>query len=129
MSEAVKAAAHPTRRDVLKALEKGARTTVELEEATGESRYHLYHHLAVLEEAGLVRSEIEGKAKVFTLLKTKKPDGVYLDFRREDPDEVHKFEVLREALEAVAGDEVPQLEKITRIRLMLSYPWSADEDG
>ena len=47
-SEVVKAAAHPTRQGILKALEKDTRTTVELEEITGENRYHLYHHLQLL---------------------------------------------------------------------------------
>ena len=39
MADALKAAAHPTRQDILKALEEKPHTTVELEEVTGENRY------------------------------------------------------------------------------------------
>lgn len=127
MSEVVKAAAHPTRQAILRALEQEARTTVELEEETGENRYHLYHHLAVLEDAGLVTSRVIGKAKEFSLLKPKRPEAAYLELDRGDPGERDKLERLLEVVRSITDDGIPNLEKVTRARLMLSYPWSPDE--
>jgi len=128
LSDAVKAAAHPTRQEILKALGKEDRTTVELEEITGENRYHLYHHLSVLEETGLVASRVVGKAKEFSLRKPRKPDVAYIELSREDREEKPKLEALLKVVGEIADDQVPDLEKVTRIRLMLSYPWSAEEE-
>ena len=128
-SEVVKAAVHPTRQGILKALEGEPRTTVQLEEITGENRYHLYHHLSVLEEAGLVASRIVGKAKEFSLLKTKKPEAVYLQLDGDDPAEREKLDTLLKAVRKVSEDRVPHLKKVTRARVMLSYPWSPEEEG
>jgi DNA-binding transcriptional ArsR family regulator len=127
-SEVVKAAAHPTRQGILKALEKDERTTVELEEITGENRYHLYHHLSVLEEAGLVASRIVGKTKEFSLRKTKKPGAVYLQLDGDDPKEKVKLRTLLNAVKKVTDDEIPHLDRVTRARVMLSYPWSPEEE-
>ena len=60
----IKAASHPTRQIILKHLQKIDSSTLELEEITGENRYNLYHHLAVLENIGLVRRYA---ARQFTL--------------------------------------------------------------
>jgi DNA-binding transcriptional ArsR family regulator len=128
LSDVVKAAAHPTRQAILRALEKEPRTTMELEETTGENRYHLYHHLAVLEGAGMVRSQVVGKAKEFSLLKPKKPESVYLELDGEDPAEKEKLAALLEVVRTITGDGVPKLDKVTRARVMLSYPWSPNED-
>jgi DNA-binding transcriptional ArsR family regulator len=128
MSDVVKAAAHPTRQAILRALEKASRTTMELEEATGENRYHLYHHLSVLEGAGLVRSQVVGRAKEFSLLKPENPEAVYLELDGENPEEKEKLAALLDVVRTITDDGVPQLEKVTRARLMLSYPWSPDQD-
>jgi DNA-binding transcriptional ArsR family regulator len=129
MSEVVKAAAHPTRQAILKALEKEPRTTVELEESTGENRYHLYHHLSVLEGAGMVTSRVTGKAKEYTLRRPDRPEAIYLELDADDPDEKGKLETLLGVVREVADDRIPQLDKVTRVRLMLSYPWSVEEEG
>lgn len=129
MSDVVKAAAHPTRQAILKALEKEPRTTVELEDTTGENRYHLYHHLAVLEGAGMVRSRVVGKAKEFSLLQPKKPESVYLELDSADPEEREKLAALLDVVRSITDDRIPQLEKVTRARLMLSYPWSPEEEA
>jgi DNA-binding transcriptional ArsR family regulator len=129
LSDVVKAAGHPTRQAILKALEKEPRTTMELEETTGENRYHLYHHLAVLEGAGLVRSQVVGKAKEFSLLKPKKPEAIYLELDGEDTEEKEKLAALLKVVRTITDDGVPQLEKVTRARLVLSYPWSPQEEN
>jgi DNA-binding transcriptional ArsR family regulator len=128
LSDVVKAAAHPTRQAILRALEKEPRTTMELEETTGENRYHLYHHLAVLEGAALVQSRIVGKAKEFSLLKPKKPEAAYLELDGNDPAERDKLAKLLDVVRSITDDRIPKLEKVTRARLMLSYPWSPNED-
>lgn len=51
---ATKAATHPVRSSILKSLKDSPKSTVELEEVTGEARYNLYHHLNSLEDVGLV---------------------------------------------------------------------------
>ena len=48
LAHAVKAATHPVRREILKSLKKGPRSSVDLEDELSESRYNLYHHLGVL---------------------------------------------------------------------------------
>ena len=65
----IKAASHPTRQTILKSLqENDALTTIELQKLTGEDRYNLYHHLAKLQEAGLVDYELEdSRAKKYFL--------------------------------------------------------------
>ena len=65
----IKAASHPTRQTILKNLqENDALTTIELQKLTGEDRYNLYHHLAKLQEAGLVDYELEdSRAKKYFL--------------------------------------------------------------
>ncbi len=128
-NEVVKAAAHPTRQVILKALEKDPRTTVELEEITRENRYHLYHHLSVLEGAGLVTSRVVGKAKEFSLLNPKKPEAAYLQLDRADPEEKDRLDTLLKVVREITDDRIPHLDKVTRARVMLSYPWSPEEEG
>jgi DNA-binding transcriptional ArsR family regulator len=133
VNEVVKAASHPTRHRILKALQNGKRTTVELEEATGENRYHLYHHLTVLEESNLVHSRLSGtgKTKEFELLKPKpgqKPDAAYVQVNRDDPEDKKKFKALLDVVRKVTDDQIPNVEKVTGIRIMLSYPWSPSEE-
>jgi len=63
----ISSAAHPTRQAIIKCLEAGPRTTVELEKELGESRYNLYHHLKTLKDQGFIKERIEGRMKVFEL--------------------------------------------------------------
>jgi DNA-binding transcriptional ArsR family regulator len=129
MSDVVKAAAHPTRQAILKALEKAPRTTMELERETGENRYHLYHHLSVLESAGLVLSRVAGKAKEFSLLKPKRPEAVYLELHADDPTEKDKLLQLLKVVGLISDGAIPHLDRVTRARLMLSYPWSPEGEN
>ena len=65
----IAAASHPTRQTILKNLqENDALTTIELQKLTGEDRYNLYHHLAKLQDAGLVDYKLKGsRAKKYFL--------------------------------------------------------------
>jgi DNA-binding transcriptional ArsR family regulator len=68
----ISSAAHPTRQAIIKCLEKGPRTTVELEKELRESRYNLYHHLKTLKDQGFIKEHIVGRMKVFELEKDRK---------------------------------------------------------
>lgn len=127
-ADAVKAASHPTRALILKALRDEDRSTVELEQLTGESRYNLYHHLDVLQHVGLVGFRLgESRVKAFYLKKPKRPDTAYLQLEREDQEDVEKLDRIVSVLSEMFADEIPNLNKITRIRIILSYPWSTEE--
>ena len=126
--DAIKAASHPTRQAILKHLQKGDSSTTELEDITGENRYNLYHHLSVLEDVGLVGSRLMGKIKEFFLKKPRKPETVFLQLERSDPEEEEQLDRLLQAVEELLPDEVPHLKKENRARLMLSYPRSDSED-
>ena len=126
-ANAIKAASHPTRALILKALRDENRSTVELEELTGENRYNLYHHLDVLQQVGLVGFRIENRTKEFHLKKPRRPDTAYLQLEREDPEDVEKLERMLHVLGETFAKQVPNLERVTRMRIILSYPWSAED--
>jgi len=75
-----------------------------------------------------VASRIVGKAKEFSLRKAKKPEAVFLQLDGDDPEEKKKLETLLKVVREITDDGLPQLEKVTRARLMLSYPWSPEEE-
>lgn len=62
-----KALADPTRRDVLRRLQRGSATAGELAEEFPQARATLSHHFNVLKSAGLVRSERRGQHVVYSL--------------------------------------------------------------
>ena len=62
-----KALADPTRRAILKALQRGSETAGELAEAFPISRVSLSHHFNVLKAADLVRTERRGQHIVYSL--------------------------------------------------------------
>lgn len=61
------ALADPTRRGILKLLRGGSRTAGDVAGAFELSKPTISHHLRLLEEAGLVRSERRGTSIVYTL--------------------------------------------------------------
>jgi DNA-binding transcriptional ArsR family regulator len=127
-ADAIKAASHPTRQAILKRLQKGGCSTVELEKITGENRYNLYHHLSVLEQVGLVGSRLLGKVKEFFLKKQRKPETAFIQLERDDPEEKEQLDRLLDVVEELLPDEIPHLKKAKRARLILSFPWSNTEE-
>jgi len=63
----VKALNHPTRLEILIAIDKGATCSCELEFITGLSQATISHHLNILEDAGLITRDRKGK---WTFLKS-----------------------------------------------------------
>ena len=98
----IAAAAHPTRQTILKNLqENDALTTIELQKLTGEDRYNLYHHLAKLQDAGLVDYELAGsRAKKYFLSTDEDTVERYFHVEGSDP---NTKQALAEVLKVLAG--------------------------
>ena len=98
----IAAASHPTRQTILKNLqENDALTTIELQKLTGEDRYNLYHHLAKLQDAGLVDYELEGsRAKKYFLSTDEGTVERYFHVEGSDP---KTKQALAEVLKVLAG--------------------------
>jgi hypothetical protein len=77
----------------------------------------------------MVTSWVAGKAKEYTLRRPDRPEAICLELDTADPEEKGKLETLLDVVREVADDRIPQLDKVTRVRLMLSYPWSVEEEG
>jgi len=125
LSRAVKATSHPTREMILRELKEGPRSTLELEDVTGESRYNLYHHLGVLEDAQLVKSSVSsGRTKVFELRTPKRPDVAFMVLDGSNEDEARALRKILEILQEETSEEIPQPEEIRRAKMVFYYPWS-----
>jgi DNA-binding transcriptional ArsR family regulator len=128
VSNAMKATSHPTREVILRELKEGPRSTMELEDVTGESRYNLYHHLSVLEDAQLVGSTItSGRTKAFELLTPKRPDVAFLVLDGGDEEEARVLAKVLEVLQAETSEGIPRADEICRAKMVFYYPWSKDE--
>ena len=66
------ALADPTRRNAVERLERGPSSTGELHRTASTSLPSFTHHLAVLEDAGLVTSTKQGRVRTYRLA----PDGL-----------------------------------------------------
>ncbi|HEY42584.1 MAG TPA: winged helix-turn-helix transcriptional regulator [Anaerolineae bacterium] len=118
----VKAAAHPTRQIILKNLKSQELSTVELEELTGENRYNLYHHLAQLQDAGLVDFHMqEGRIKRYFLKKDTETRETFFQLDRDDLEEPDLFDRVLDTLSKAFGETIPDAEEVQNITFMLRY--------
>tara|TARA_A100001037_G_C15022223_1_gene576888 strand:+ start:101 stop:499 length:399 start_codon:yes stop_codon:yes gene_type:complete len=126
IAESAKAALHPLRDNILRLLKEADRSTVELEALTGENRYNLYHHLEVLLKSGLAQElETKGRARVFGIIKPKKPEAAVLLLDQKDKARKPKeWEALLETLEDVEGERIPHKRSVRKIQVQISYTWS-----
>ena len=122
---ATKAATHPVRSMILKSMRDAPKSTVELEEITGEARYNLYHHLNFLEEAGLITWDMkDSKTKIYSLLTPKRPEVAVLVFDEEDiKNKSSDFTQMIDALSAMEGRNIPNKKKIKKAEICLYYEW------
>ena len=67
MDSAFKALADPTRREILKLLRKGPRTSGEIAEQFDSTWPTISRHLGVLRDAGLILSERHGQQIIYEL--------------------------------------------------------------
>jgi DNA-binding transcriptional ArsR family regulator len=124
---AMKATSHPTRELILRELKEGPRSTLELEAATGEDRYNLYHHLGVLEDARLVTSSVgEGRTKTFELREAKRPEVAFLVLDRSDEEEAEILEKVVDLLERETPDGIPRASDVRRAKMVFYYSWSRE---
>jgi DNA-binding transcriptional ArsR family regulator len=121
----VRAAAHPTQQLILRGLRERDLSTLDLERRTGENRYNLYRHLGVLEEAGLIESQLEdGRPKKYRLTR---PEGVreaYFQLERAGPAEAQALGRVLETLQAAFGEAIADPQAVRSVTIMLRY---ADE--
>ena len=87
MDSAFKALADPTRREILKLLRNGSRTSGEIAEQFETAWPTISRHLGVLRDAGLILSERQGQQIVYELNTTVFNDVVeqLLDWVRPSP--------------------------------------------
>ncbi len=122
LGEAVKAASHPARTQILKWLKKAPSSANELEEATGRSRYDLYHHLAVLQANSLVKHRFrDGKTKEFFLDQPSRPNSIVMLFDHNDlKDNPKAWNKLVEAAAELEGTDIPHKKKISGVQIIFS---------
>ncbi len=120
---ATKAATHPVRAQILKALKGGDKSTVELESITGEARYNLYHHLNALEETGFVGWKMrDNKTKLYHTKSPANPKARVLVFDRNDIKSNEKrFKDLLNVLSEIEGESFEDTDKITEAEICLYY--------
>ena len=123
VEDAITAASHPTRRQILEKLKAAPSSTPELEEATGENRYNLYHNLDVLEQSGLIHHDLqEGRTKQYRLAKGRQmPNEVVLLDRKDITAKPAEFEAFIESLAAVLGAKIPYKNKIRKVAVILCH--------
>ena len=126
IDEAAKAAAHPVRAQILKALKEGSKTAMELESVTGEPRYNLYYHLTALESVSLVKSiPVDKKTKLYELNVPGKPEVAVLLFSEEEIlSQPKAFAALLAAAGKMEGTAIPHRERIVRAEICFYYDWN-----
>lgn len=125
---AKKAALHPVRAQILKALKEGAKTAMELEAITGESHYNLYYHLEALGNVGLVKTiPLDKKTKRYELTIPRRPEAAVLIFtENEIVSHPREFNDLLVAAEKLEKSEIPYRERIVRAEISFYYTWEQD---
>jgi DNA-binding transcriptional ArsR family regulator len=123
ISYATKAAAHPVRSTILKALQESEKATAELESLTSESRYNLYYHLNELEKAGLIEWRMrDNKTKIYHLKAVTRPKvAVILLGKEEIRSKQKEFDSLVDAISKAGGQEIPSRKDIVKAEICLYY--------
>ena len=116
MENAVKAASHPIRNQILRNLKKGPLSTIDLEEMVGENRYNLYHHLEVLIRSNLICEDVSsGKMKKYRMNMPKKPEVGVLLFNQDDiKNNLSSWYKILDILEKIEGEKIPIKKKINK---------------
>lgn len=117
-----KAAAHPVRANILKALKEGEQSTLDLESVTGENRYNLYHHLNILQDAGLIDHKIFENKKMYYSARPENPES-FVAIIGEDEISRHKKEIhkLIDAVNNMEQGPVPDPDRIERVEIYFNY--------
>ena len=123
LKSAVKAASHPVRNKILKALKGGAMSTPDLQESLNESRYNLYHHLDVLINSNLIaEKDRSSKTKYYELTTPKKPNAAVFIFTEDDfKKDYRTWNILLDVLERLEGEKIPIRGKIVQAEVHLIF--------
>jgi len=123
IASATKAAIHPVRAQLLKALKGGEKSTVDLEQLTGEARYNLYHHLNALEEVGLVGWTMrDNKTKLYSLKTPEAPRAAVVVLDHKDIEQNRRrFDRVMDLLSDIEGEKIPNRENVVRAEICLYY--------
>ena len=123
IESATKAAIHPVRSKILKALKEGEKSTLDLEEITGQARYNLYHHLNELERVGLIGWKIEdSRIKRYFLKTPENPVAAVVVLDENDIRKKRKdFNELVDLLSDIGGEEIPHPDRIARAEICFYY--------
>ena len=123
IASATKAAIHPVRAQLLKALKEGEKSTVDLEQLTGEARYNLYHHLNALEEVGLIGWTMrDSKTKLFALKTPEAPQAAVVVLDHNDIEQNRqRFNKVMDLLSDIEGERIPNRENVVRAEICLYY--------
>ena len=116
----IAAASHPTRQTILKNLQQNdALTTIELQKLTGEDRYNLYHHLAKLQEAGLVDYELEGsRAKKYFLSSDEDTSERFFYIEGNDPNTKQALAGVLKVLAGSSDSTLPVSEDVESVTVI-----------
>jgi DNA-binding transcriptional ArsR family regulator len=122
---ATKAATHPVRSQILRSLRDAPRSTIDLEEITGEARYNLYHHLNLLESVGLVKWDMaDSRTKTYSLREPRRPEVAVLILDENDiKNRPNEFKQLLDSVNAIERKEIPHADKIVKAELCFYYDW------
>jgi len=123
IESATKAAIHPVRSKILKALKEGEKSTLDLEEVTRRARHDLYHHLKVLEDANLIEWKFDRKGiKHYSRKSLQNPQAAVVVLEENDIREKQKdFDALVDLLSDIEGEKIPHRDRITRVEIYLYY--------
>lgn len=129
ISHVTRAATHPVRSTILKALQESEKATAELETLTNESRYNLYYHLNELEKADLIEWKMrDNKTKIYRLKSLDRPKVAvvlidYDDIRKKP----REFNAVIDALSTMEVLEIPNKKNIVKVEICIYYATTLDE--
>ncbi|MFC2168217.1 ArsR/SmtB family transcription factor [Acidobacteriota bacterium] len=120
---ATKAATHPVRAQILKALKESDKSTVELESVTGEARYNLYHHLHALEQRDFISYDMrDNKTKLYHLKNRENPEEAVIVLDENDiKKNKDKFKLLINTLSEIQGEKIQAYKRIVNAEICLYY--------
>lgn len=141
-TDPLRALSDPLRISLFELIKQGQKTTPELAEILNENRMNLYHHLKILEKAGLIQSSYNSdRVKVYRVKEIQEEiefdDNIYLQQSRskvdsveqaldtlilsppQDQQQLKKFnELIQEAAELV-NVEIPPNYELLQVQVMI----------
>ena len=126
LSNALKVASHPVRRQLLKELKKGeSLSVVDISKILEIDRVNLYHHIETLENHYLIQLDdklTKGKVKYYKIFIVENPIMAAFSF---DENEIsnNKIEINKflDIITSIENYDIPNRDKISMIEINISY--------